>query len=201
MCNVLLRDPLNRLWQTGVTDNGLLTTDLTTITSPLPQGPILQGLLTVSTNVSSGYGVGGFGVGGFGGTTVTTSFPVNSWHLSADTQGRIVADLVPNPVAPQVALPFFPIVSAGGFNWNISIDNNGILQSDLGSPATGGNFQDVIPYPLDVSMSRWPLSTGIFCTTCGNASVTVSGDLSCWCCACNSFVPPEDTNMIVVLEE
>lgn len=197
MCNMLLRDPFNNLWQMGVQDDGTPTLDLTAINSPLPQGPILQGLATIQ--ISSGYGVGGYGVGGFGGSTATAS--VNNWHLAVDSFGAITTDLVSAPTPPQIALPSFVLTSPSGFNWIVTSDSSGTLLTDPGSPTTGGNFPDIIPTQNDITLSRWPLSTGIFCSTCGNAAVTVQADLSCWCCACNSFVPPEDTNMIVVLEE
>ena len=197
MCNMLLRDPFNNLWQLGVQDDGTPTLDLTSIISPIPQGPIIQGYASVQ--VSSGYGVGGYGVGGYGGTTAST--PINAWHLAVDAFGAITSDLVPTPVAPQIVLPSVLLTSPGGFNWVLTSDDSGTVQTDPGNPVMAGNFPDIIPGQIDITQSRWPLSTGIFCTTCGNASVTVQADLSCWCCACASFVPPEDTNMIVVLEE
>lgn len=166
MCNVLLRDPLNRLWQTAVSNQGSLLTGLTTLHTNSPKNPVL--------NAGS-----------------------NFWRLDITNNGTLTTTKV-SPQTTPFALPYIPITSVGGVNFQLTVHpKTGVL----GVSSTGSLLPDFIPYVPDIAMSRFPVSDGIFCATCGNASVTVSADLSCWCCACSSFVLPEDTNMIVVLEE
>lgn len=166
MCSPLLRDPLNRLWQTQVLDQGNLTATLTNINSPYPKNPTLQ---------------------------VGSSF----WQLEITSKGSLTSTKVGKP--NLTALPYIPMTSLGGVNYKLTVlDPSGII----GVTTTGSVLPDFIPYSPDVSMSFWPTAnTGVFCTTCGNASVTVSADLSCWCCSCSTWVLPEDTNILVQLEE
>jgi hypothetical protein len=121
----------------------------------------------------------------------------NNWQLSADIQGRIVSTNLNYQPTIQLNLPYIPLLSPSGFAWNLTITSFGLLETT----ATSSLFPEVIPYIPDVSMSIYGTKNEVFCPSCGNATVVVSADLSCWCCACSSFVLPEDTNIIVVLEE
>lgn len=166
MCNILLRDPANNLWQVSVLDQGNLTTSPSTLVSNDPKNPVL--------------------VNG-----------TNNWQLGISTHGSLNATLV-TPASVKRALSYIPMTSSGGVNFSLKVhDATGVL----GVSSTGSLLPDFIPYIPDVAMSRFPVSDGIYCYTCGNASVTVSADLSCWCCTCSNFVLPENTNIIVVLEE
>lgn len=120
------------------------------------------------------------------------------FQLGATPQGQITDTLI-QPQTIQQPLPYIPLVSPGGLFFKMTLDPQ---QGLLVTTSTGATLlPDVIPYIPDVSMSVWPQSTPLICFTCGNATVTASADLSLWCCTCNTFVPPADTNILVVLDE
>lgn len=121
----------------------------------------------------------------------------NVWKLSIDANQDIQVDKV-TPSTILGTLPYIPLRSPIGGAWALTVDENGNLQVD----PTDYLYPDIIPYQPDVSMSLYgDMPPMLICTTCGNASVTASADLSLWCCTCSSFVLPEDTNIIVVLDE
>lgn len=169
----------------------------------------MAGCLPILPDPSGGYWQ--LGVTDAGLLTTTQVFPVlkhiagpylkagyNVWQLTADTQGRIVDTLILPPTA-QSPLPYIPLISPGGFFYSLTLDT---IQGLLLTNSTGATLlPDVIPYIPDVTMSVWPASTPLVCFTCGNATVTASADLSLWCCSCSAFVPPDDTNILVVLDE
>jgi hypothetical protein len=119
----------------------------------------------------------------------------NAWTLSADITGQVA--LNPTNIT-KVALPYI-ILHSTSKQWQLTFSP--LTQQLLMQPTSIGQ-QDVIPTETDVSMSRWPEGyNGLLCPNCANASVTVSGDLSCWCCVCSSFVLPENTTIEVALSE
>lgn len=170
-CNPLLRDQLGRFWALGVGDDGSLTITLTSIQVNHQQGPFL----------GSGHDI---------------------WQLSVDASSLGNEGIQLTKATPPTilgTLTYIPLVSSVGGAWALTVSSGDLLVT-----ATDFLFPDIIPRQPDVTMSiygnAFPL-TPLICTTCGNASVTASADLSLWCCTCSSFVPPEDTNIIVVLDE
>lgn len=115
------------------------------------------------------------------------------WQISANTLGEIVS----TETGPALTVPNMRMVAPNGLVYNMGVNTQGMMTTTL----VPGQFGTSIPTPIDVSMSQWPDSIGVICPTCGNAIVSVRADFSCWCCACNMFVLPEDTTMLVVLEE
>lgn len=166
MCDVLLKDPLNRLWQMSIDNQGLLLTTLLPNTMSQIDGPTIA------------------------------SDPTRQWHLSAELDGTIVSTFVP-PTPLRQILNYIPMKSPNGGTFKIQVDSSGLLLSTV----TAVMLPDSIPYPFDVTMSRWPDSIGVTCPACANATVSVLGDLACWCCVCNAFVKPEDTTILVILDE
>lgn len=121
----------------------------------------------------------------------------NAWELQADSLGRIVATNIGAPLTTSVSSATL-VSEPTSLVWNLAINASGMLTT------TYGNFQpnrSIVPRPIDVAMSQWPDGTGVICPQCGGATVTVSADMSCWCCACNTFVNSEDTTIIIVLSE
>lgn len=194
-CNPLLRDQYNRFWSLGVQNDGAPSITLTSIPMNHQQNPnILVGsdIWQLSVDASSlgdeaiqvtklnSLFLGGLGEGGLG------------------EQGYGTGVLVrpPNPVR---TLTYIPLISPIGGAWALTVSSDG----DVLLTATDYLFPDVIPYPPDVTMSTYGAMPflPLLCATCGNASVTASADLSLWCCTCSSFVPPEDTNILVVIDE
>lgn len=171
-CNPYLRDPVtNKFWILGIDDGGLFT--LTSSTIPLSHytGPIL-------------------------------SKGSDSYQLGVDSQSGGAEMIIATKITPptiQTPQPYIPLISSpSGFPFMLVLaDPDPFLQSST----TPTILPDAIPYIPDVSMSKWPDSIGVFCASCGNSTVTVSADFSCWCCSCNSFIIPEDTNIIVILDE
>lgn len=195
-CNPLLRDQYNRFWSLGVQNDGAASITLTSIPMNHQQNPnILVGsdvwqlsvdasslgneaiqVTKINTPSFAGLGEGGLGQQGYGIGVVSVQ------------------------VAPPIrALAYIPLRSPIGGAWAFSISSDG----DVLVTATDYLFPDIIPYPPDVTMSRYGAIPflPLLCATCGNASVTASADLSLWCCTCSSFVPPEDTNILVVIDE
>lgn len=171
-CNPLLKDTRGRFWALGIQDDGALTITLTNILVAHQQGPYL------------GYGN-------------------NVWQLSVDDSvlgDEAIAYTKVTPPTILGTLLYIPLRSPIGGAWALTISPDG----DLQQTPTDYLFPDIIPYQPDVTMSIYgnaPPLTPLICNTCGNASVTASADLSLWCCTCSTFVPPEDTNIIVVLDE
>jgi hypothetical protein len=136
-------------------------------------------------------------------TTLTNiTFPINdpmllvsnvAWTLTANAQGQIVST---KTTPSNIAQSFYVLNSPLNKTFKLTATLNGLLSTTFAP----GQIEP-IPYPFDISMSRWPDSTPVICPRCSNASIKVSADMSCWCCACNSFVLPEDTNIIVILDE
>ena len=118
-----------------------------------------------------------------------------NWKLSATSVGRVVAA----PTGPsQLAVSYGVLQTPSSFIYQLNINSFGELYTTLVSgvpPLTN------IPTQANISMSRWPDTAGIICPRCNGATVSVSADLSCWCCTCSSFLDPEDTTVLVVLEE
>jgi hypothetical protein len=130
---------------------------------------------------------------------ITQSGPVISlngvnWQLSAGISGDIIATAISSG---QLGVPYLPLISPSNLFWNVTITPNGSLQTT----STSTLSPEIIPHANDVSMSVYGTKDMVICTSCGNSTVTVSADLSCWCCSCNTFVKPEDTNIIVILDE
>jgi hypothetical protein len=169
-CAPLLKDPFNVLWQLGVTDDGTITITSLTFMVQLQRGPILKSI--------------------YGGVP---------WQLSVDAVGNIQVNIIHPEVIRQIST-YIPLVSPGGFVYNLQILDDGTLITT--SSPSNILLPNLVPYIPDVSMSVYNTwNNPVICPRCGNANVVVSADLSCWCCACNSFVFPEDTTIIVVLDE
>lgn len=119
-----------------------------------------------------------------------------AWQISATNGGLMVTTKV-NPVRPPML--YIPMAAANNSRWLLTVTINGLLVTTSTTLA----LPESIPYPIDVTMSVFgdTCSNFVQCPVCNNAHVTVSGDLSCWCCACSSFVLPEDTTITVVLDE
>lgn len=124
------------------------------------------------------------------------SDPTKQWHLSAEVDGTIVSTSVPATSLRQI-LNYVPMKSPSGGTFKIQVDGTGSLLSTV----TPFMLPDSIPIPFDVTMSRWPDSIGVTCPALHDATVSVLGDLACWCCVCNAFVRPEDTTILVILDE
>src|SRR5581483_5269931 len=115
--------------------------------------------------------------------------PSFSWLITADNNGAIVTTQFSLDSSPF----YWTLRSLPSFlRYAISADDLGELQTQLFNVAA--NISATVPYPQDVTMSRWPDTIGLICYSCGNATVSLSADMSCWCCSCNSFVDVEDTN-------
>jgi hypothetical protein len=121
--------------------------------------------------------------------------PLISWRLAADVTGELTTELIsPTPIS---ALPYVILNSPSGFTYLLTATLTGLLSTTFSAIA----IQEAIPTQIDISMSQFPMVANVTCPACGNANVTVTGDYSCWCCACNSFVRPEDTTILIQLEE
>lgn len=122
-----------------------------------------------------------------------------AFRLDVDeTEAIVVRQIVPGTV--PVSFDYIPLNSPNFLPYKLTVDQSG----ELTITQTAALLPDMIPYPDDVRMSVYgdaPPLTPLICISCGNASVTASADLSLWCCTCSSFVTPEDTNIIVVLDE
>lgn len=136
-------------------------------------------------------------------TPTTISVPFNDptlidsnnvvWKITASTSGLIVAT---TGVTSDHAVPYLEIDSSpGNVTFSSVITSNGTL---LMTPSPG--LQAAIPYPKNITMSRWPQSIGVIYIPLG-VSVAVSADMSNWCCSLQKFVKPEDTTILVVLDE
>lgn len=170
-CNPLLRDPLGRFWALSVLDTGMLQTDLINAPFKFQSNPILN-------DNTTGQGM---------------------WQLSANTDGLIIATKVFSlPTIRQENLAYIPLLSPGGFAWNLTVTTDGFIQTI----STNTLFPIIVPYIPNVTMTVFGnYNPSVICPVCNNAPVTVSADLSCWCCRCTSFVLPEDTTITVVLDE
>ena len=121
-----------------------------------------------------------------------------NWQLSANINGNIVTSRASNlPTIRRDNLSYIPLLSPGGVSYILQARSGGFLQT----VSTNTLFPDIIPYIPNVQMSIFGAPPVVTCPVCANAIVTVSGDLSCWCCECSAFVLPEDTTITVVLEE
>lgn len=120
----------------------------------------------------------------------------SQWQLSLDGIDSIVTTLI-TPQTIQRAMDYIPLVSSGGFVWLMGVDDDGSLTTTSSNTLP----PDIIPYIPDVSMSVFGMPPTVTCPMCGNATITVSADLSCWCCTCSSFILPEDTTITVILSE
>lgn len=121
--------------------------------------------------------------------------PQISWTLAANSVGALTTQLTsPTPIN---AVPYLVLISPSGFVYLLTATPNGLLTTTSSSIAVS----EPIPTPLDIAMSQFPVTAGVICPSCANANVNVAADFSCWCCACNTFVHPEDTTILITLEE
>lgn len=121
----------------------------------------------------------------------STSF---TWNLTTDSLGRLVKTKVGADAQAPTQLVGVDILGQG----------HGLTVSDSGATVTVyaiAPVRETVPAQKDISLSSWPVSAGVVCTTCGNASVNVQADFGCWCCTCNRFVDPDDTTLVIVLDE
>lgn len=187
MClSLVVQDPTLRLWNVGVSDDGLLNT--------------LSGAKTAQRNNpvyrvpgSGGFGVGGFGQGGFG----AGSGPDVFFQLSADTSGLLLTTKL-TPGAQIVPVLSSLIRSLHGFKYKLQVSATGLLSTTY---APNDVFFDTVPMPPDVTMSLYGTGDLLICALCNNAVTDARADLGLWCCACQAFVLPEDTNLLVLLDE
>jgi hypothetical protein len=173
-CNPLLKgSPNGTLWALGIDDDGELTLTQVSFTVNHHAGPILGEL-------------------------------GNTWQLSMDDSEPGNEFMVVTRVNPPTILgplTYIPLLSPIGGAWKLVIaDTDGTLQT----VSTSLLLPDILPRQPDVTMSIYgnaPPLIPLICNTCGNASVTASADLSLWCCTCSSYIFPEDSNVVVVLDE
>lgn len=187
MCQTLvLQDPLTYLWNVTATDDGLLVTTKGS-KSFSRTNPYLQ-----TAGGSEGYSGGGFSGGGYGfGGGGNRLF-----QLNIDSDGLLYTTQVINPTA---TINFkLPILSPQGFVYSVSVFSNGTLLTTYDPTA---QVFDTVPMPFDVRMSIYGTGDQLICFTCNNAVVDARADLGLWCCACQAFVLPEDTNLLVLLDE
>lgn len=121
----------------------------------------------------------------------------NAWSLTADSVGRIVTTSIGVPLTTSVHSESL-ISAPSAFTYNLTINTAGLLGTTL---AQFPSNRTTVPRPVDIAMSQWPDSIGVTTPTFAGATVTVSADMSCWCCAIQSFVKPEDTTIIVYIDE
>jgi len=170
-CTPILKDPSGHFWILGVLDSGILTTTYYPFTVSVQANPILIS-------------------------------PLNStlWQLSADNTGHIVSTYLPTLPKGGVVRPYIPMLSPGFLTYALGVNPAGYVQTT----SSAVTLPDTVPYPFDITMSIYGngnLNPPVICPVCANATVTVSADLSCWCCGCASFVRPEDTTIVVILSE
>lgn len=139
-------------------------------------------------------------------TTRTTSTPpffsaitlispsLINWQLSAGVDGGIVGTVVVPIPAGQSSVA---LLSSNGFPFTLTVQDNGILLTSSGGVVTS----ITVPYPMDVTMSHWPLSLNITSSVAGSLPLVVSADYSIWSCALNKFINEDTTNIIVILDE
>jgi hypothetical protein len=170
-CIPLLRDPLNRFWALNVLDTGQLQTTLTAASPSTQNNPIL-----IDAN---------------GNQTI--------WQVSINTSGQLLSTRLGQLPTLQPPLTYLPLASVDNLYFKLTILPTGQLQT----LSTSTLLPDVIPYVPNVTMSVYgtPITAPVTCPTCNNAVVIVSADESCWCCTCSAFVLPENTTMIVILDE
>jgi hypothetical protein len=174
-CTPLLKDPKGHYWALGVGDQGNPTTVAFNEPIQFQSNPILTDTNGQSTN----------------------------WQFSATTTGAIVATQIFSlPTIRKDNLPYIPLISPSGFAYIFTVTSQGNIQTTFLPLGLIRYFPDVIPYIPNVTMSQYGnYNPSVTCPVCANAVIQVSADLSCWCCTCSCFVPPEDTTMLVVLDE
>jgi hypothetical protein len=118
--------------------------------------------------------------------------PSYYWVLSADTDGTIAA----TPTSPTSGSTSYNLSSVLAYNFVLTIDDTGVLLTT----SQGLVPPIVVPYPTNISMSKWP-NLGLVSSVAGNTPLTVSADFSIWSCTLNRFINEDTTNLIVVLSE
>lgn len=186
MCQTLvLQDPLSYLWNVTATDDGLLITNKGAKSFPRVN-PYFNA-------ASGGFGDGHWGDVGWGDGSGTGLF-----QLNVDTDGLLYTDVKSILPSGQIANLKIPVLSAQAFVYSISVQSDGTLTTTYDPSAT---VFDSVPMPYDVLMSIYGTGDTLICSTCNNAVVDARADLGLWCCACQAFVLPEDTNLLVILDE
>lgn len=118
--------------------------------------------------------------------------PSYYWQLSSLSNGTITA----TPVSPTSASSSYQLTTLSGFGFMLTMEDDGVLY-------TTGQIGQVfisVPYPTNVSMSKWP-NLGLISSVAGATPLTVSADFSIWSCTLNRFVNEDTTNLVVVLSE
>ena len=126
--------------------------------------------------------------------TLHINSPSHTWNLTVDMFGRLVKTQVSADAQAPTQLIGVDTIGRGHA---LTVLDDGQTQSVFGIAPLREN----IPQYLDITQSSWPVTAGVVCTVCGNASVNVRADFGCWCCTCNRFVDPDDTTIIIVLDE
>lgn len=117
------------------------------------------------------------------------------WQIQVDGVGDITLGLGAPRLLP--AIDYIVMSDPTGKPYKVFV-TGGVLATQ----ALTTRPPDAIPHQIDTSMSNFPEGyNGVMCPSCHNASITVTADFGCWCCVCNTFVPPEDTTILVALDE
>lgn len=120
------------------------------------------------------------------------------YQLSVAADGTLVTDTITGP-ATNRAIDYFPFVSqddSGLTYFKLRVRQGGLLRLY----ETENLLPDSFPHPSNVSYSSLG-GTRLIHTSCALQAIIVLADLGLWCRACNKFVLPENSNIIVVLEE
>lgn len=118
------------------------------------------------------------------------------FKLTANTDGTIQSQSTSGRDA-LTAISYIPFTTQDGIFVKLRIKGDGTFRMF----ETEDLLPDSIPSPNNVAISNYGTGSKLVHTNCGLGSITARADLGLWCCSCNEFVLPENTNVIVILDE
>ncbi len=196
---VVLQAPGGSLWDLTVV-GGLLQTALHQVAAvPGYHAVDSNGILWAITVNTDGSLSTQF-TGGTASPTVViadTTLLGTNWQLGVATDGSIQVTLTPGPVSTALVL-----LDQTGSAWTVGVDSGTVFTTALGIivPPPPPPGPCVVPMPPNVLESLFGTGALLIHTPTG-FPVTVRADFSCFVCNLNAFVPPEQTNMLLILDE
>lgn len=117
----------------------------------------------------------------------------NYWLISPGEDGNLHADTV----APSIsAVTEIGLRDLSGNPYQLGVTDAGELKVSPGGIAP----IDDLPSLPDVKMHQIP-APGLVCYSEGNAPGAIRSDYAIWCCTTQRFVTPENSNMVVFIDE
>lgn len=117
------------------------------------------------------------------------------YRLSVASDGALVTTSITGEETNR-AIDYFPFVSTDGTYFKLRAR----LGGELRLYETETLLPDSFPSPRNVAYSSLG-GPRLVHTGCGLSSIIALGDFALWCRSCNKFVLPENSNIIVVLDE